>query len=91
MRERSEVRSEPSVCFDNTGWEAAWCGHVEVDMWAILCRGMNQETGHWTPGGSQSGQGLVSRVSPISPCVPSSRDTNDKRQLQCFDNKSIQR
>ena len=48
MRERSEVRSEPSVCFDKTGWEAAWCGHVEVDMWAILCRGMNQETGHWT-------------------------------------------
>ena len=90
MRERCEVRSEASVCFDKTGLEVAWCGHVDNSL-------QEHESGDWTLasgrplGGSQSGQALVSRVSPISPCVPSSRDTNDKRQLQCFDNKSIQR
>ena len=62
--ERSEVRSEPSVCFDKSGCE---------DMWTILCRSMNQETGHWTLGGFpvRTGSGVlgVSNI-PLCPQQP---------------------
>ena len=41
MRERGEVRSEASVCFDKTGWEVAWCGHVDNSL-------QEHESGDWT-------------------------------------------
>ena len=34
------MRSEASVCFDKTGWEAAWCGHVDNSL-------QEHESGDW--------------------------------------------
>ena len=53
------MRSEASVCFDKTGWEAAWCGHVDNSL-------QEHELGDWALGGSQSGQALVSSVQGVS-------------------------
>ena len=62
MRERGEVRSEASVCFDKTGWEVAWCGHVDNSLQEHESGDWTLDTG-WFPVRPGSGvQGLMSRV-----------------------------
>ena len=51
MRERSEVRSEPSVCFDNTGvgGDVVWtCGQFSAGAWIRrLDTGHRTVAAHW--------------------------------------------